>query len=155
MTSVFDSQTFLDATTTEANSRRPPLPAGRDFIGIIGDLKEPRQVQGKKDPTQTYTFLELPIKIDLTATPDVHTAIGVDSVVLNHSIRIDLTESGSLDNSPGKNGGLRQLREALGLNVPGQSFSMRMMVGRPVRVKIKHETYEGEIFDRTDGVAKV
>jgi len=60
-----------------------------------------------------------------------------------------------IDWSVGKNNRLRRLREALGMNVPGQTFSMRAMQGRMVRVKIKHVPYEGDILDDIDSVSKV
>jgi len=46
--SQFDSSTFLDATTTEANERRPPIPAGKVLLGIIGEPNI-RQTEGKKE----------------------------------------------------------------------------------------------------------
>ena len=56
---------------------------------------------------------------------------------------------------PGKNGKLRRYRESLDMNTPGVPFSLRQMIGRQIRVKIKHEPYEGEMYDRVDSVAKV
>ena len=52
--SAFDVSAFLDTTTTEANSRRDPLPTTESYIGTLGEPKF-RSFQGTKDPTQTYT----------------------------------------------------------------------------------------------------
>jgi hypothetical protein len=151
----FDPASFLDATTQDALTRRPPIPAGTELVGIIGEPK-PRQSQGKKDPTATFTFLDLPIELDLTQNPAIRQLIGQDKVTLTYGFMVDLSPSGGLDTSPGKNGRLRQLREALGMNTAGQAFNPRMLQGRQVRVKISHRINEmdGEVYDQVDGVAK-
>lgn len=155
MNSAFDPASFLDATTTEALTRRPPIPAGTELLGIIGEPK-PRQSPGKKDPTQVYTFLDLPIEFDLSQNPAVQAQIGQPKVTLTYGFMIDVTASGALDTSAGKNGRLRQLREALGMNAPGQPFSPRMLQGRQIRAKIGHRVDErdNEVYDQVDGVAK-
>lgn len=154
MSSQFDPSLFLDATIDQPNVKRPPLPAGRDYIGIIGEVKG-RNWQGKKDPTQGGIVMDVPVEVDLTAYPDVQKALGgLSKVTMTDGIMLDLTESGSIDNSPGKNGKLRRYREALDMNKPGDVFSFRAMQGRPIRVKVKHETYEGDIYDKIDAVAK-
>lgn len=153
--SAFDSATFLDASTTDALTRRKPIPAGTELIGIIGEPKG-RQSQGKKDPTATFTFLDLPIELDLTQNPQIRELVGQDKVVLTYGFMVDLTAAGGLDTSPGKNGRLRQIREALQMNTPGQTFSPRNLQGRQIRVKISHRINEmdGEVYDQIDGVAK-
>ena len=152
--SQFDPQTFLDATITEPSVKRPPLPAGRDFVGIIGEVKA-RAWQGKKDPTQSGIAMDVPVEFDLSAYPDVQKALGgISKVTLNDSIMLDLTENGAIDNSPGKNGKLRRYREALNMNKPGDTFSFRAMQGRPVLAKVKHRPYEGDLYDEIDSVAR-
>ena len=149
--SQFDPSAFLDATITEPSTKRNPLPAGMDFIGIIGEVKA-RTWQGKTDPTKSGIVMDVPVEIDLTAYPDVQ--IGTPKLTLTDGIMLDLTESGGIDNSPGKNGKLRRYREALNMNKPGDAFSFRAMQGRTIKVKISHRTHEGEIFDQIDSVAK-
>ena len=152
--SAFDPTMFLDATTTEAATRRPPLPAG-DYVGLIGELKSPRSVQGKKDPTQTYVFMDIPIEIDLSTNPTVQSSIGQPKVTLVYGISVDASPTGGFDWSPGKNSGMRQLREATGHNVPGKPFSPRMLQGCMIRVRVTHEIYEGDIRDKISSVAKI
>ena len=149
--SHFDPSAFLDATITEPSTKRSPLPAGRDFVGIIGEVKA-RNWQGKADPTKSGVVMDIPLEIDLSAYPDVQ--IGATKVTLTDGIMLDTTESGMIDTSPGKNGKLRRYREALGMNKAGEPFSFRAMQGRVVKVKISHRTYEGDIFDQVDSVAK-
>jgi hypothetical protein len=154
--STFDPEKFLHQTTTEAATRRPPLNASLEFPGTIGTPKM-RQNAGKKDPTKSYTFLDLPIMVDLTSNPQENARIGQDQVPLNYSVILDINDTG-LDWSPGKNAGLRILRDATGTNTPGQAFSIASLEGRQVRVKIKHEEYplgSGELQDRVAGVAKL
>lgn len=149
--SNFDPSTFLDATITEASTKRSPLPAGRDFTAIVGEVKA-RTWQGKADPTKSGIVMDVPLEIDLSAYPDVQ--IGASKVTLTDGIMLDLTESGMIDTSPGKNGKLRRYREALNMNKPGEPFSFRAMQGRTIKVKISHRTYEGDIFDQVESVAK-
>ena len=151
--SNFDPTAFLDATVTEALTKRPPLPAGADFVGTIGEIKA-RTWQGKTDPTKGGVVMDVPIVIDLQAYPDVHRTMGVDKVTLVDGIMLDLNEAGMMDLSPGKNGKLRRYREALGMNTAGQAFSFRAMTGRMIKVKVKHDPYEGELYDKVDSVAK-
>lgn len=149
--SNFDPASFLDATISEPTTRRNPLPAGRDFVGVIGEPTT-RTWQGKADPTKSGVVVDVPIEIDMSAYPDVK--IGATKVMLKDGIMLDLTSDGAIDNSPGKNGKLRRYREALGMNEAGKPFSFRAIQGRQIKVKIKHRTYEGEMFDEVDSVAK-
>lgn len=151
--SVFSPETFLDAQITEASVKRPPLMAGLELIGIIKDVK-PRTWQGKKDPSQSGVAMDPIIEFDLSQNPTEQARTGLEKVTIQDSIMLNLTEGGAIDLSPGKNGRLRQYREALGMNNAGEAFSFRNMIGRPIRVKIKHDQYEGELFDKIDSVAK-
>jgi hypothetical protein len=153
--SAFDPDAFLNSSTAEASLRRPPLPAG-DYLGVLGAPKF-RQTQGKKDPTLTYTWLDIPVKIDIGSNPSAvnfASEHGITETTLTYSGRVDQSESGGIDYGKGKSPGLRQAREATGLNIAGQSFSPLMLEGRQVRVKVKHETWEGELMDRVDAIAK-
>jgi len=57
-----------------------------------------------------------------------------------------------VDNSKGKNNAQRIYREATGLNKPGEAFSWASMQGRPVKVKLAHEMYQGNIVEKVAGV---
>lgn len=151
--SLFDPNSFLDATTTEQSTKRPPIPAGSDLVATITKIVS-RAWTGKKDPTQSGIAIDLTLEFDLTQNPSVRQAVGVDKCTIVDGIMLDLTDAGAVDYSPGKNNKLRRYREALGLNVAGQQFSPRMMEGRLVRAKIKHEPYEGDLYDKVDSVSK-
>ena len=156
--SLFSPETFLDATTTEESVKRPPMPAGRDFAATIKEVKS-RTWQGKQDPTKSGIAVDVKLEFDLTAYPDVRATVGgLDKVLISDSIMLDLTEGGAIDYSPGKNGRLRMYREACGLNVAGQAFSIRMFEGRLVRSRIKHtpnKEVPGEFYENIEAVAKV
>lgn len=152
----FDPMAFLDAATSEAFTKRPPLPVG-DYIATVGELA-PRSGEIKKGDRkgEQYQALNVPLEISLDQYPEAKNALGgaVDKVTVYHMVMLDV-KNGSLDNSPGKNNNLRRYREALDLNTPGQPFAPRMMQGRPIRVKIKHDIYEGELQERVDSISKI
>lgn len=155
--SEFDPSVFLDATTTEALTKRPPIPAGSVLVGTITDLAvRPWTSQKPEAKVKSGIAIDLKIELDLAAYPDIQKAVGIDKVVMSPGIMLDMKEDGkSIDWAPGKNGALRRYREALGMNNPGEAFSPRQMQGRQLLVKIKHRTYEGEFYDEVDSVAKI
>ncbi len=150
--SMFNPDTFLDATIEAPTEKRPPLPAG-DYTAVIGEVKS-RAWQGKKDPTRSGIAWDIPLTLEIPA--DVQTQLGLTqpTITLTDSIMLDLTDAGTIDNSPGKNRGLRNYREALDMNKAGDVFSARKMTGQAVRVKVKHELYEDQIMERVGGVAR-
>jgi hypothetical protein len=154
MNSTFDPALFLDATVAEPTVRRPPLPAGREIVGVIQEVKS-RSWRGKEDPTKGGIAIDVPVKLDLTAYPDLVQLVGgLTELTLSDSIMLDVTPQGGIDNAPGKNNKLRRYREALDLNKPGDTFSFRMMQGRMIKVKIGHRIVDGETYDQIDAVVK-
>lgn len=154
--STFEPSQFLDAITTEAATRRPPLPPG-EYIATVGEPDPRINVQGKKDPSKTYNFIDFPLTVDVTAYPSIHSKLGVDNVKLRHSVSLDITDGGALDWSPGRNTGLRFMREATKTNTPGEAFSIRRLEGRTVKVKVSHREYpehSGEFVEQIDAVVK-
>jgi hypothetical protein len=153
--SDFDPTAFLNSATEQVSERMPNLPAGQDYISTIKDVTF-RQVQGKKDPTAVFLFMDIKHEIDTSQvqvdgqTYPTPTRTIVDNFIVN--TREDNPKA--IDYSPGKNGRIRIYREALGMNEAGRPFAPANMLGRQVRVKIKVETYEGNTFDKIDAVAK-
>lgn len=155
--SQFDSSLFMDATTTEALTKRPPLPIGSEWLGIITDLKA-EAWESKKPEAKVKSGHKFAVTIDLDSAtqPMIKEITGFDKLTLEDGIMLETNATG-IDWSPGKNGKLRTYREALGLNEAGQPFSPRMMIGRPIRVKISHREYppgSGEFFDQIAAVSK-
>ena len=150
--SLFDPATFLDATIDTPTEKRPPLPIG-DYLATIGDI-EARQWQGKKDPSKSGIAYDVPLTLDIPAEIQASLGLTLSTLTLKDSIMLDLTDNGTIDNSPGKNRRLRMYREATDLNKAGDSFSARKMVGKLVKVKVSHEIWEGQPVERVDGVAR-
>jgi len=145
--SAFDPSSFLDATITEVQVRRPPLPPA-DYIGTIGEPKI-TPWQGKADPTKSGIRADIPVVLD-TARVEGQPP----TITITYGIMLDVTDAGMIDLAPGKNGKLRGFREALGMNAPGSPFSFRSAQGRLIKAKVGHRTHEGEIFDEIQSVAK-
>lgn len=154
--SMFNPDTFLATSYTEANSTTlTPVPEG-EYVAILGKPKA-RQFSGTKDPGAVYTSLDINCEIDLGGQyPAVAEQIGRDKANVRFSCMLDMTEDGTgLDMGKGKNVGLGRLREAADLNVPGAPFSFAMFEGRPVKVSVKHRVVDDRIFDEVKAVAKL
>jgi hypothetical protein len=159
--SSFDPAAFLDATTTEALVRRPPLPVG-DYVGFTGEIKSRAWTSNKPEAkVKSGIAFDIPVKIEVASirhnfTPELQKAFSeIEAVTLTAGVMIDLNEAKAIDWTTGKNGALRRWRVALKMNNPGETFSPRQMQGRQVMVKIKHRLYEGEFYDEIDSVAEV
>ena len=157
--SGYDPSIFLGATLTQANTRRPPIPGGTVLRGTLGKPAT-RQTTGTKETNQgvVYTWVDIPVELDLTQKTDVQEHVGQDKVVLTHSFRLDILTGGpgkGMDMSPGKNNGLRQLREAVDMNQDGQPFQMYAVEGRQVLASIKNDPYQGEVYDKIASIAHV
>jgi len=152
MSSIFNPEAFLDATLEAPTEKRPPLPVG-DYTATVGEVKA-RAWQGKTDPTKSGIAWDIPLTLEVPA--EVQTQLGLTSSTLTFtdSLMLDLTEAGTIDNSPGKNRRLRNYREAVDLNKPGDVFSARKMQGRVIKVKIGHDMWEGQPVERVQGVAR-
>lgn len=154
MSSQFDPSTFLNFTTTEENTKRPPLPTDVDYTGVIGELEFKSGVQSK-DPTKTWAMFNVPVTIDIPGEVQERLGLSMSTLVINDGLMLDVKDGGGLDMGPGKNGALRRYREATGQNKAGVAFSPTMLTGRVVRVKLKHEEYQGNLYERIAGVAAI
>lgn len=150
--SMFNPDTFLDATLDAPTEKRPPLPVG-DYVAVIGEVTA-RAWQGKKDPTKSGIAWDIPLSVEVPAEVQAALKITQSNLMMGDSIMLDITESGTIDNSPGKNRRLRMYRDAIDMNKPGDVFSARKMTGKIVRVKISHDLYEGQPIERIDGVVR-
>lgn len=153
--SGYDPNIFLGATLTQANTRRPPIPGGTTLRGVFGKPAT-RQTEGKKETNMgvVYTWVDIPVELDLNQKPEILAIVGQEKVVLTHSFRLDIG-AGGLDMAPGKNNGLRQLRDALDMNKEGEPFQMFAVEGRAVLCMIKSNPYNGEIYDQIGSIAHI
>jgi len=158
--SIFDPQALLNASIDAPMTKRNLLPAGQDYIGEIGEPKMRRWTK-KDDPSVTGVACDLTIEVkpeELTPAQKEQLGSFDGKLIFRDSIMIDLTPEGAIDTAAGKNGKLRQYREALDMNKQGDSFSFLMLQGRRIRFKMKHNTNpdfnNGEATEQVGAVAK-
>lgn len=148
---MFNPDQFLDMTVTDSNDTKTiPVPAG-EYIAIIEEVKC-RQWQSKKDPSMSGLTLDIQWSLDDAGVKEL---LGREKVTVKQGIMLDMTESGGLDMGKGRNVGLGRLRDALGLNVPGQPFSFSMLSGRVGKVKVEHRIDGENLYAEVKGVAKM
>ena len=151
--SQFDPSVFLDATTTEVNEKRPPIPTENPddsnglYTAVIGEIKTDSGTIGKGDNIgKPWVSMIIPLRLQLPAAVQ---ALGLPpELTLTDRAFLDLNPQGGLDNSKGKNRRQKDYRDATGTNVAGQPFAWRMLQGKVVKVKVSHELYEGNIQER-------
>ena len=159
--SMFDPNAFLDLEITEAFERRPALPV-RDYPTLIQEVTARQWTS--KDKYNDNGTLKSGVAYDLTLVVqvplDIKEQIGLktDTLTIKDSVMVDLNANGGLGTSPGANRQLRNYREALDMNKPGQAFRAREMAGRMVLLRIKHEEYpvgSGNLQEKPASVAKI
>lgn len=133
---MFDASSFLNATFNEANSTRiKPAPEG-EYIGQIQPIVAENIKSGTSQKGNLWTRLD--VQVEVTGDQRIADACGLEKKVIRGGIMLDLTPSGGLDFSEGKNIGLGRLRAATGLNQPGQPFSFSMFGGKMVKIIVSH-----------------
>jgi hypothetical protein len=151
MANIFDPSIYLDSTVDSPTIRRPAAAAGTDYLCLIKDVKS-RTWQGKEDPSKAGIALD--VQMEITLTSDVAKAVGQEKITLTDGFILDLTEGGTVDNSPGRNRRVRQYRDALDMNKPGDTWSPRRMIGRSLMCQLTHELYLGDIQERIGALRK-
>lgn len=148
---MFSPEQFLDMQVTESNDTKTvPVPVGE--YTAVAEVVKCRTWQKKDDPSVSGLTLDIRWVVDDEA---VKTLLGRDKITVNQGIMLDLTEAGGLDMGKGRNVGLGRLREAIGLNTPGQPFSFTMITGRIAKVSVSHRIDGENIFAEVKGVAKL
>lgn len=153
MTSAFDPAVFLDATTTEVNEKRPPIPTENPedpnglYTALIGEIKTDSGTIGKGDNAgKPWVSMIIPLRIQVPASVQ---GLGLPpELTLTDRAFLDLTPQGGLDNSKGKNRRQKDYRDATGMNNPGEAFAWRMLQGKVVKVRVTHEMYNDSIQER-------
>lgn len=148
---MFSPEQFLDMQVTETNDTKlTPIPVG-EYIAIAEKV-EVKSWQKKDDPSVSGLKLLVTWSVD---DGGVKALLGRDKITARQDIMLDLNEGGGLDMGKGKNVNLGRLREAVGLNVPGQPFSFSMVTGRAAKIKISHRVDGEDIYSEVKGVAKM
>jgi hypothetical protein len=148
---TFDPNVFLEQSFAEANSTKAtPVPEG-EFQASIKSVT-PRTWSKKDDPTVGGLALDIIWNID---DENVKAQLERKEVTVKQGLMLDLNDAGMLDMSKGKNVQLGRLREAVGLNTPGQAFSFQMLPGRGAKVLVKHRIDGEDIYAEVKGVVKL
>jgi hypothetical protein len=149
---MFDAESFLNQTVEDANdTQRLQVPAG-EYIAQIESVKA-REWKKRDDPTVHGVSLDVNWNVD---DANIRQLFGRDKVLCPQGVFLDLTESGNLDFGKGKNSDLGRLREATGLNTPGQPFAFTMLTGKVAKIKVKEVVQDdGTIRSRVVAVAKI
>ena len=148
---MFSPEQFLDMQVTESNDTKiVPVPTG-EYLAVVSEVKI-RPWQSKSDPSKAGVALDLQWELD---DAGVKTLLGRDKVTVKQGVMLDLTDAGGMDMGKGRNIGLGRLREACGLNTPGQPFSVTMLTGRMAKVKVEHRVDGENLYAEVKGVAKV
>ena len=154
--SAFSPEAFLDTEFDETNEKRPPLPedSGADGNGLYTSMIE--SIESKGGEKNGKVWLQVLVVHAIEVPQPLRDALKLPPTVkITDRVFIDLNEQGNVDNSPGRNNRQRMYREALGMNKKGEPFGWRRVVGRPVKVKIKHDLYQGNVQDNIANIFPV
>ncbi|MCZ6775840.1 MAG: hypothetical protein O7D34_05230 [Ignavibacteria bacterium] len=131
---TFDPASFLmQETSDQMDTQFVLIPAG-EYPAMIKTVAA-RQQQNPADPAILWTILDVTYAID---DAGVREETGLPEPTIRQSIFLDLGADNKLDAGKGKNVNLGRLREAVGLNQPGQAFSFGALVGQACVVAVKH-----------------
>ncbi len=160
---MFDPNQYLDTSITESNERRPPLPVDNPdsadglYTALIGEIEPKSGRKAGKDGVER-DWLQMAVPLEIDVPQSLQDALKLPkSLKLTDRVFIDLTDSGLIDNAPGRNRGQKAYRDATGQNVPGQPFAWRSLTGRQVKIKIGHEEYpegSGVMQERIAAISK-
>lgn len=130
---MFNPDQFLNAEIDAANDTEVlQIPVGQ-YLAISAKV-ETKQWTSKEDPTKTGQRLVVSWEIDDEQLKEYLGRAGK----ISQSIMLDLTDDGRLDTGKGRNAQLGRLRAALGLNNPGERFTLGMLSGRVAKIEVGH-----------------
>ena len=139
---MFDTENFLNQTVEgKLDTETPVVPEG-EYPAHIEDVKARTTQNGSVIMDVTWTIDD----------PAVAETVGIQNPRVRQSIFLDVTESGALDTSKGKNVALGRLRSALGQNTEG-AWSPAQLLGQSAKVRVSHRVYEGKTYADVKGVA--
>jgi len=151
----FDANDFLNATINDSNDTKliaPPENMSGEGYMILAEKVDVQSWQKRDDPSKGGLRLDIQWEIQ---DEGVKSFCGRDKILCKQGIMLDLTDSGQLDMGKGKNIGLGKLREALGLNNPGQPFSFSMIQGRLAKGFVAHRVVGDAVYAEIKRVVKL
>jgi hypothetical protein len=145
---TFDPQQFLDTTLQESNSTQYiPIPE-KDYTLLSTEVKA--RPWTSKDGGSSGIAIDITYEVD---DQELKELLGRDKVTVRQGIMLDLNAGGGISTEKGRNVQLGRVREAMGLNTPGQPFNFRMMVGQVVKGHIKPRVDGDQIYNDVTAVA--
>jgi len=124
--SQFNPDLFMQTSSTESLSTKLiPVPEG-EFPGVIKSVT-PRTLPSGSAVVDVVWGID---------SPEVASVTGIANPTVRQSLWLDLTESGGLDFSKGKNVQLGRLREAVGQNKAGKAWAPSMLMGAAAKIKV-------------------
>ena len=144
---MFNPEAFANSVVEGAMSTRlTPIPAGEYTAMIEKVTARPTNEKGSTPCDIIYDIQDDTLK----------TQLALPKITCRGNVWLDITSSGGLDNSEGKNTGLGKLREAVGQNDPAKAWSPSMLIGQIVRVKVTQSinAKDGETYANVTGVTK-
>lgn len=146
----FDPEQFLDEEVeSDMSTRGVPVPEG-EYQAAITRL-QPRTFEAKEPGKSDTNCLD--VTWEIQNDPQLAEELGRTPTV-RQRVFLDITSDGNLDTAKGRNTGLGKLREATGLNKPGESFRVNNLIGQVATITVSHRTHEGEIYDEVRRVSE-
>lgn len=147
---MFDANEFLNQSTDAAlDTKVIPCPVGEYMAISHVDAKSVRQWTKRDDPSVSGIALDIMWELQ---DESVKAACQRDKVTVKQGIMLDINEAGNIDWSKGKNIALGKVREVLGLNTPGQPFSIMMLDGRMAKVCVAHRIDGDDVFAKCEKI---
>lgn len=154
MTSAFNPDVFLQQQTTgKMETRRTPIPAGTEYVGVIKDLKLRTTQQGSVLCDILWEIQEM------GAGAGLKEKLGLRELISRQSLFLDIREDGQgLATGPNKNVQLGRLREAVGLNNDGPFMLLQLKGQGPAKLQISNRADDRDatiIYDEVAAVARM
>ena len=150
MATTFDPQVFLNQNYDEAlDTNIIPCP-----VGEYPALAEKVDIKPWASRDGSSSGLKLVIMWDVQ-DDNAKTVTNRDPLRVKQEQMLDLTDTGALDFSKGKNVGLGRIREALGLNTPGEPFNFGMIQGQMAKINVTHRVDGQDVYDQVKGITKL
>lgn len=147
---TFDTESFLNSSVSDANDTKViPVPIG-EYPAIINKIAA--RTWQSKDGSQSGVTLDVFWSIE---DAQVKAELDRQEVICKQGIMLDTLPDGKLDIGKGKNIGLGRLREAVNLNVPGQTFSFQQLPGQSAKVTVKHRIDGEDTYAEVKAVTRM
>lgn len=144
--STFNLDSFQNASFEGVgDTKRLRVPEGDFNAVIVGPWGERSKLRVQQGQGGTYLIADIVWK---PSDPKIQSELGVEELpTVRQSIFLDLTPGGGLDMGPYKNTELNLLLTVFGLGTNGAPWKWSDLIGRPARVKTKHNANEKNPLD--------